>query len=291
MARQKEQADFFIDGQNLFLGAKSIFGYQHPNFDVLKLCHGLSNSRGWSVGTIHFYTGMPSPLENVNWHDYWSRRLADLGKNGVKIFNPPLRYRNGFETFPDGSRRMVTTATEKGVDVRIAIDIFKSALKGTDKIVILSQDNDLSVAATEVRAVSVSMDRKIEVFSVFPVSDIRHGRGIEGTTWVPMDKSIYDFYLDRRDFRTPGMRQSHLEKERRFAAMQDPRIMGGRQRFDHESRGHRPQSDPPLMDGMPSHPFLDKDDNRRLNRACAAAQIVPGSELQQSHDYLGNKKP
>lgn len=231
MEPNDRKADFFIDGQNLFLTVKRLYGYQHPNFDVLKLCSSIAEKKGWEVGTIRFYTGMPGLTESPHWHDYWSRRLADLGKNGVQIFNPPLRYRTTKESFPDGTWRNVLHASEKGVDVRIALDIVKSAIAGRSALVLLSQDNDMSVAVEEAHSVARAAHRKLEVACAYPTSEYRSGRGVEGTTWIPMSKDFYDLNIDVRDFRSDGMRRSHerqMERQVRHSALADDRMLNNR---------------------------------------------------------------
>jgi hypothetical protein len=37
----------FVDGQNLFYAAKDAFGYEYPNYDVLKLARRVSADKGW----------------------------------------------------------------------------------------------------------------------------------------------------------------------------------------------------------------------------------------------------
>lgn len=260
MESNDRKADFFIDGQNLFLTVKRLYGYQHPNFDVLKLCTSIAEKKGWEVGTIRFYTGMPGQVESPHWHDYWARRLADLGKNGVQIFNPPLRYRTSKESFPDGTWRNVTHATEKGVDVRIALDIVKSAIAGRSALVLLSQDNDMSVAVEEAHSVAKAAGRKLEVACAYPTSDFRSGRGVEGTSWIPMSKDFYDLNIDARDFRSDGMRRSHerqIERQIRHAALSDERMIQGR----HDRHTH---------EGHTSH-----GDFERMRLAEAASKSIP----------------
>ena len=39
----------FVDGQNLFHNARSVFGYTYPNYDVQKLAQAVCASRGWTL--------------------------------------------------------------------------------------------------------------------------------------------------------------------------------------------------------------------------------------------------
>lgn len=275
MSSRERQADFFIDGQNLFLSVKWLFGYKHPNFDVLGLCQGIAATKGWEVGKIHFYTGMPSREENPHWHDYWSRRLAEMGKVGIEIFNPPLRYRVKREELPDGSVRCWTQASEKGVDVRIALDMVKRTLDGSSALVLLTQDNDLSVAAVEVRDMARRMNRSVQVACAYPAAEGRPSRGIEGTSWIPMNRAFYDRHIDPRDYRSPGMRNAHDGQQHRQEALHDPRFHGGRERSALEGSG--PQLRGQEDRSTSSRDFLNVCDAERLQRAEMAVNAIPPS--------------
>lgn len=230
MSSRERQADFFIDGQNLFLSVKGLFGYKHPNFDVVSLCKGLAETKGWEVGKIQFYTGIPSRDENPHWHDYWSRRLAEMGQVGVEIFNPPLRYCVKREELPDGSVRCWTQATEKCVDIRIALDMVKRTLDGRSALVLLTQDNDLSVAAVEAHDMARRVNRSIQVACAYPAAEGRPFRGIEGTSWITMNRAFCDRHNDPRDYRSPGMKHAHDGQRHRQEALQDPRLNAGHHR-------------------------------------------------------------
>lgn len=215
MDDNRPRADFFIDGQNLFLTAKSMYGYRHPNFDVVELCTSLAQSKGFQKGRIHFYTGMPGATENPEWHEYWQRRFDALRASGVQVFSSPLRYRLKREYNQNGRLCEFMQPTEKGIDVRIALDIVKSSLRGCRALFLLSQDNDLSIAMQEANDVAQEARRRISLFSAYPVSDHVRSRGVEGTTWVPMTREFYDSHLDPREFRSEHMRARHEELDRR----------------------------------------------------------------------------
>jgi hypothetical protein len=104
---------------------------------------------------------------------------------------------------PDGAEHIYLSGEEKGIDVRIAIDLIRMAHHGDyDVAVVLSQDQDLSEVASEIRAISREQDRWIKIASAFPVSPTsRNVRGIEKTDWIPIDRATYDACIDRRDYR------------------------------------------------------------------------------------------
>ncbi len=104
-------------------------------------------------------------------------------------------------TLPDGSRHTIPTADEKGIDVRIAIDVIRLGYRREyDVALIFSQDQDLSEAADEIRLVAREQNRWIKVASAFP-SGGSNRRGIEHTDWIAIDRAAYDACLDPHDYR------------------------------------------------------------------------------------------
>lgn len=122
-----EQANAFIDGQNLFHAAKEAFGCRFPNYDPLALARAVSRSRGWELGATFFYTGVPESGDNPLWSGFWSARPAVVGTRGVRTFPRSLRYRNQPVALRDGSTRAILIGHEKGIDVRLALDVVRRA--------------------------------------------------------------------------------------------------------------------------------------------------------------------
>ena len=50
-----------------------------------------------------------------------------MGRQGVRVFSRPLRYRNRVVQLPNGSKHSFLAGEEKGVDVRIALDTIRLA--------------------------------------------------------------------------------------------------------------------------------------------------------------------
>ena len=90
--------------------------------------------------------------------------------------------------------------------VRLALDVIRmSHRQELDVAVILSQDQDLSEVAAEIRAIAHEQNRWIKVASAFPVSPTsRNRRGIDRTDWLQIDRVLYDACVDRRDYRAAG---------------------------------------------------------------------------------------
>lgn len=193
----------FIDGQNLFHAAKENFGYHFPNFDVAALARAVCAGQvGWQLAQVRFYTGVPTASENAKWNSYWSRKLLRMSRQGVVTFSRPLRYRNKTVTFPGGGTYTHIVGEEKGIDVRIAIDVIRLAHhKHYDVGLIFSQDQDLTEAAKEIREIAREQARWINISSAFPcqASAPCNHRGINGTDWKAIDRTTYDTCLDPND--------------------------------------------------------------------------------------------
>jgi hypothetical protein len=126
-----------------------------------------------------------------------------MGTRGIRIFSRTLRYRNHTVRPPDGGVITILVGQEKGVDIRIALDVVRLARENSyDVALIFSQDQDLSEVADEVRAISIQQARWIKVACAFPISPTAENRrGINGTDWVKIDRATYDACLDPNDYR------------------------------------------------------------------------------------------
>lgn len=204
-ASQPKRAVAFMDGQNLFYSAKEAFGHSYPNYDVLKLASKVCESKDWRLVQVRFYTGVPNIQDKLAWHHFWTAKLTAMGNRGIHIYSRPLRYRNQSVTLPNGETQTVLVGQEKGIDVRIAIDVIRMAHHAEyDVALVFSQDQDLSEVADEIRVIAQEQKRWLKMACAFPVSPTsRNRRGINKTDWIPIDRALYDSCLDRRDYRLP----------------------------------------------------------------------------------------
>ncbi len=198
-----KRAIAFVDGQNLFHAVKSAFGYTYPNYDVKALAQSICAAKGWQLDQVRFYTGVPDSTDNAMWNGFWAAKLLAMSRQGVWTFSRPLRYRNQTVKLPDGTSHAFLAAEEKGVDVRIALDVIRLAhRRDYDVALVFSQDQDLSEVAAEIRVISTEQARWIKMASAFPVSPAaRNKRGINSTDWVPIDRAAYDACIDPRNYR------------------------------------------------------------------------------------------
>lgn len=195
----------FFDVQNLFRHAKDAFhvdtesNYHHPNFDPKKLHHKVAQSFGLQPNLTRFYTGVPIQSESEMWAGYWNNRVLALKRSGIYVETRKLRYHT--ETLPDGITK--TVPQEKGIDIRIALDLVRCTRKKEfDVAIIFSQDQDLTEAVSEVKEIASEQKRAIRIISAFPESTIASAsRGIDKTEWFKFDKEFYDSCLDARDYR------------------------------------------------------------------------------------------
>lgn len=201
-----KRAVAFIDGQNLYRHAKDAFGHHHPNYDVQKLFHFVCDKHGWETKAVRFYTGTPGSAEAPMWHSYWNNRLLAMRRAGILVTARPIRYHREEITLPDGSRMEITTPQEKGIDVRLALDIVRLARQAQFEVgVIFSQDQDLAEVVEEVREISRTSQRWIKLVSAFPGGSQATSRmGVRGTDWFPIDEEAYSGCLDPRDYRPKG---------------------------------------------------------------------------------------
>jgi uncharacterized LabA/DUF88 family protein len=177
----------FIDGQNLFHNVRHAFGYTYPNYDVVKLSQAVCSSRGWQLSRVQFYTGIPSAADNAFWHGFWTKKLAAMGrKPGVKVYSRSLVYRNKTVNVPGFGPFTFPSGEEKGIDVRLALDVLDAAHANEfDIALIFSQDQDLSELASLISLLVASQNRWIK----------------NSTDWCPIDRATYDGCIDTRDYR------------------------------------------------------------------------------------------
>lgn len=85
----------------------------------------------------------------------------------------------------------------------MALDIIRLAhTKAYDIALIISQDQDLSEVAEEIRLIAAEQNRWIKIASAFPVSPTYNNkRGIDKTDWIKIDRKTYDACIDPNDYR------------------------------------------------------------------------------------------
>lgn len=192
----------FFDGQNVFYSVKTAVGYTYSNFSPPTLANAICIREGWDLVQTRFYTGVPDEIESPTWHTFWSNKLAALRRQpNVFAYSRPLRYNTQEYMCPNGETLTLRVPREKGIDVRIAIDIITLARQDAyDVALVFSQDQDLSEVARSIREIAQEKGRWIKIASAFPDNPERP-RGINSTDWIRYDKQLYDTCIDPVDYR------------------------------------------------------------------------------------------
>jgi uncharacterized LabA/DUF88 family protein len=200
-----KRAVVFVDGQNLFYGAKDAFGYHYPNYNIERLSQEVCSAQTWNLTKILFYTGVPDPTDDPSKSAFWTAKLASMGRQGIKVYSRALRYRNKTVKLPGGGTHTFLHGEEKGIDVRIALDVIGMAVRNEyDVAVVFSQDQDLSEVADEIRVIARKQSRWIRIACAYPVSPTtKNRRGINGSQWIQIDRKMYDACIDQKDYRPP----------------------------------------------------------------------------------------
>jgi uncharacterized LabA/DUF88 family protein len=162
------------------------------------------NQHSWTLAETFFYTGIPQARDSAFWNYFWTAKLAVMGTRGIHTFTRHLKYRNQTVNIPGGGNTTVLVGQEKGIDVRIALDVVRMARESLyDVGVIFSQDQDLSEVATEVRSIAKLQDRWIKLACAYPLSPTSvNSRGIAGADWIQIGRADYDSCLDKNDYRS-----------------------------------------------------------------------------------------
>ena len=179
----RERDSFFVDDQNFFHSIKEAFNYRYPNYDIQKLAHSISEKQGWGIPvSIHFYTGVPRKSISPEWHEFWRRKMDRMKEKGIYTFSRSLFY-SKTKVNSGKTSKPVLVGREKGIDVRLALDVTREVFEDKCNVaVILSQNQDLSEVAKEVRYIARREKCWIKIASAFPVSETYdNNRGINNT--------------------------------------------------------------------------------------------------------------
>lgn len=154
----------FIDGQNLYHGVREAFGVSYPNFDPLALSRMICQRQGWELIQVRFYTGIPDPKEDEFWHTFWSKKIAQMKRNPlIWAYSRPLRYAKSEIPLSGSETKSISIPREKGIDIRIALDITWLARENEyDTALLFSQDQDFSEVAAEIRKIAQKEERDIK---------------------------------------------------------------------------------------------------------------------------------
>jgi hypothetical protein len=138
-----DRVTVFVDYQNVHGWAGRCFqpAGVHPSqghIDPLRLGQHLANrrQRPSHLHQVRVYRGRPSPTHQAGAAAANDRQAATWERSGlVTVIRRPLRYPSNWPTVP---------ATEKGIDVALAVDMVRLAMqKAYDAAILVSADTDL----------------------------------------------------------------------------------------------------------------------------------------------------
>lgn len=188
----------FVDYQNVhFTALESFCDYQAPPehhlIDPVALASLVTRHRapGGDLQAIRIYRGRPSP-DKQRTLTAANDRQAEAWKRDerVTVIRRPLKYPRGY-----GEAGCYERPREKGIDVSLAVDVVRMAIRKEYEVgIILSRDTDLVPA---IEAVVELGSAHIEVATWAGASRLR----------LPSRK-LWCHYLSRQDFETVSYRES-----------------------------------------------------------------------------------
>ena len=192
LQRAAPRAVFFVDGSNLVHSCQRAFN--EYKLDVAKLVRSVCKARDWDLAEVRFYSGSPSKTIDPKGHARWTGQAESLRKAGITVVSRDLVYRDKSVFGPNGEKRVIKQASEKGIDVRIALDAVRAAYEQTaDIYVFASQDQDLSEACREINRICQTQKRPSLIYSVFPSSEQAENKaGLRGTEFIKIDRNLYE---------------------------------------------------------------------------------------------------
>jgi uncharacterized LabA/DUF88 family protein len=197
----------FIDGANLFNSAKRRFGYWEPNCDIARLVNAIvALTPGRAVAGVFYYIGIPKLDHDRPRCEWWNRKLAAMGRTGVKVVKRDLKARElkidlaGIVNHKGTHTKLI----EKGIDLRLGLDLIKhTTSRSYDVAIIFSQDGDLAEAVDDAYMIAKEQHRSIRIECAYPIDAGGVYHGIRRTFPLTFDKVFYDACIDPRDYRRP----------------------------------------------------------------------------------------
>lgn len=201
----------FVDGQNLYGSCLRHFGhgYCHPHLLAQELLLGRE------LAAIRFYSGIHNPRVNPSANAALNRRLAVMKKHGIWTFTQPLKYSEQQVIDPNvaicehGFCKVETVrkGREKGIDLRIGLDMLRLARQGHyDVAVLVTQDTDLNQAVDELMLLRDELGLWLACETAYPynpASGHPNFRLRSCRRWHIIDQAMCDRIRDDTDYTKP----------------------------------------------------------------------------------------
>jgi uncharacterized LabA/DUF88 family protein len=150
------------------------------------------------------YQGVPKAEHDADRNAWWNRKLAVVGRSGVKVERRYMKPRelkiklDGIVHFEHTVQRLI----EKGIDLKLGLDLVRYAnSRAYDVAIIFSQDGDLVEAAEEVHRIAKEQNRWVQVECAHPFAPVAECHPINRTVQRQITRAIYDTCIDPTDYR------------------------------------------------------------------------------------------
>lgn len=158
------------------------------------LANQLASLSGSEYSLVHVgaYAGMPSRKRTATGYKARRRQTARWEQTGVKVFARPLRYPKTYPAAP---------AREKGIDVKLAIDMVTMAVADQYDVGILAScDTDLAPAVEAVLALRKERGRPRIELVAWQGRANKIGIGGQQLTYRLIDQVLFDAIRDGTDY-------------------------------------------------------------------------------------------
>ena len=188
----------FFDLQNLHLSAEEAFGIKQ-DIDPVALARHVCAQRGWRCDGIRVYSGAPDPRRELAESRMWNDKRMRMEADSAFVYDRLMQYRDHARNTAEGSALIGMKGKEKGIDLRIGLDIAELAYRNEiDVALLFSRDQDFSELIQTVDRLIGNGGREVRLISAFPTSRRRPLRGIYGMQWIELERAAYKSCLEQR---------------------------------------------------------------------------------------------
>jgi len=146
----------------------------------------------YSLAHVGVYAGMPSRKRTETGYKARRRQVARWEQTGARVFARPLRYPKAWPAEP---------AREKGIDVKLAIDMVTMAVADQyDRGILVSCDTDLAPAVEAVLALKKERGRPELELVAWEGRANKIGIGGVKLTYRMIDRNLFDSIRDGTDY-------------------------------------------------------------------------------------------
>jgi len=203
----------FIDGQNITIGSRHVFG--HPHMHPLLLARELASDS--ELVEVRYATGIPTVEVDPERHQAERRRHDLMLATDVVVLEKPLRYRwewtirdrdlpNPYEHQLEVHQARVKSRNrgqEKGVDVWLALDaLVMCTRQDLDRVIIASADRHLDLIPDYLRMIPMNEGTSVVQALIVPEGrQLRPNPSYDET--LAIDRDVFEAARDDFDYDAP----------------------------------------------------------------------------------------